>query len=83
MNARGLGAHVIECQTYDQFVAALDEAKTIDQTTVIYIQNDRYVGVPGYESWWDVPVAEVSEMEKVREARTAWEAKRAEERYYL
>ena len=28
---------------------------------MIYIQNDRYVGVPGYESWWDVPVAEVSE----------------------
>jgi 3D-(3,5/4)-trihydroxycyclohexane-1,2-dione acylhydrolase (decyclizing) len=83
MNARGLGAHVIECQTYDQFVAALDESKTIDRTTVIYIQNDRYVGVPGYESWWDVPVAEVSEMETVREARTEWEAKRAEERYYL
>ena len=64
-------------------MAALDEAKTIDQTTVIYIQNDRYVGVPGYESWWDVPVAEVSEMDEVREARKAWEAKRAEERYYL
>lgn len=83
MNARGLGAHVIECETYDQFVAALDESKSIDRTTVIYIQNDRYVGVPGYESWWDVPVAEVSEMETVRAARTAWEAKRAEERYYL
>jgi 3D-(3,5/4)-trihydroxycyclohexane-1,2-dione acylhydrolase (decyclizing) len=83
MNARGLGAHVIECQTYDQFVAALDEAKTIDRTTVIYIENDRYVGVPGYETWWDVPVAEVSEMETVNEARTAWEAKRAEERYFL
>ncbi len=57
--------------------------KTTDRTTVIYIQNDRYVGVPGYESWWDVPVAEVSEMETVRDARAAWEAKRAEERYYL
>ncbi len=83
MSARGLGAHVIECQTYDQFVAALDEAKTIDLTTVIYIQNARYVGLPGYESWWDVPVAEVSEMESVQKARMEWEAKRPEERYYF
>jgi TPP-dependent trihydroxycyclohexane-1,2-dione (THcHDO) dehydratase len=26
------------------------------------------VGVPGYESWWDVPVAEVSEMESVEKS---------------
>ena len=83
MNARGLGAHVIECETYDQFTAALGDAKNIDRTTVIFIRNDRYVGVPGYDSWWDVPVAEVSEMQEVREARVQWEAKRKEERYYL
>ena len=28
---------------------------------MIAIEVDRYEGVPGYESWWDVPVAEVSE----------------------
>jgi 3D-(3,5/4)-trihydroxycyclohexane-1,2-dione acylhydrolase (decyclizing) len=83
MNARGLGAHTIECRTFDEFTAALAEARTIDKTTVITIQNDRYVGVPGYESWWDVPVAEVSEMESVRSARAEWEVKQAEERYWL
>lgn len=83
MNARGLGANVIECETYDQFAAALGQAKTADRTTVIYIRNDRYVGVPGYESWWDVPVAEVSEMPSVREARAKWEEKRSEERYFF
>ena len=83
MNARGLGAHVISCQTYDEFTAALGEARKLDRTTVIYVRNDRYVGVPGYESWWDVPVAEVSDMEEVRAARKAWEAKRATERDYL
>ncbi|MGI9456960.1 MAG: 3D-(3,5/4)-trihydroxycyclohexane-1,2-dione acylhydrolase (decyclizing), partial [Aeoliella sp.] len=83
MNARGLGAHVIECNSFDQFTAALGEAKNTDRTTVIYVPNDRYVGVPGYESWWDVPVAEVSEMEEVRAARVEWMAKRKEERYYL
>ncbi len=83
MNARGLGAHVIECKTYDEFTAALSESKGIDRTTVIYIRNDRYAGVPGYESWWDVPVAEVSEMDEVRKARKAWEEKRPDERYFF
>ena len=83
MNARGLGAHVIECETYDDFVEALRESKKTDRTTVIYVQNDRYVGVPGYESWWDVPVAEVSETDSVREARKEWEKNRKLERFFF
>jgi 3D-(3,5/4)-trihydroxycyclohexane-1,2-dione acylhydrolase (decyclizing) len=82
-NARSLGAHVITCETYDDFIAALEASRKIDRTTVIYICNDRYEGVPGYDTWWDVVVAEVSEMPAVQEARKAWEEKRAEERYYL
>ena len=82
-NARSLGAHVIECKTYDDFVSALKTSKKIDRTTVIYIQNDRYEGVPGYESWWDVPIAEVSEMHTVQAAREEWEENRAKERYFL
>ena len=61
-NAGNLGAHVIECKTYADFVAALEMVRTIDRTSVICIRNDRYVGIPNYESWWDVSVAEVSEM---------------------
>jgi 3D-(3,5/4)-trihydroxycyclohexane-1,2-dione acylhydrolase (decyclizing) len=83
MNARSLGAHTIECKTYDDFVTALQKAKETDRTTVIHIQNDRYVSVPNYESWWDVPVAEVSEMDSVRAAREEWEKMRAKERYFL
>jgi len=82
-NARSLGAHVIECSSYDDFTAALKTAKEIDRTVVIYIQNDRYVGVPGYESWWDVPVAEVSERDSVRAVREEWEEMRVKERYFL
>ncbi|MCB0213413.1 MAG: 3D-(3,5/4)-trihydroxycyclohexane-1,2-dione acylhydrolase (decyclizing) [Anaerolineae bacterium] len=82
-NARSLGAHVIECETRADFVAALATAKSIDHTTVIYIRNDRYVGVPGYESWWDVPVAEVSDIDTVRAAREEWEENRARERYFF
>jgi 3D-(3,5/4)-trihydroxycyclohexane-1,2-dione acylhydrolase (decyclizing) len=82
-NARSLGAHVIECKTYADFVAALKEVHTTDRTSVIYIQNDRYVGIPNYESWWDVPIAEVSEMPSVQAARAEWAEMRAQERYFL
>jgi 3D-(3,5/4)-trihydroxycyclohexane-1,2-dione acylhydrolase (decyclizing) len=82
-NARSLGAHVIECKTYTDFVAALGAVHTTDRTSVIYIQNDRYVGLPNYEGWWDVPVAEVSEMPQVQAARAEWEEMRTRERYFL
>lgn len=82
-NARSLGAYVIECKTYADFVAALTEVQTTDRTSVIYIQNDRYVGVPNYESWWDVPVAEVSELSQVAAARANWAEMREQERYFL
>jgi 3D-(3,5/4)-trihydroxycyclohexane-1,2-dione acylhydrolase (decyclizing) len=82
-NARSLGAHVITCATYDDFIAALGAAQQTDRTTVIYIRNDRYVGVPGYESWWDVAVAEVSDLPTVQAARKEWEALRAREREYF
>jgi 3D-(3,5/4)-trihydroxycyclohexane-1,2-dione acylhydrolase (decyclizing) len=82
-NARSLGAHVIECKTYEDFVDALEAVRSTGRTSVIYIQNDRYEGVPSYESWWDVPVAEVSEMPQVETAHAAWAAMRAQERYFL
>jgi 3D-(3,5/4)-trihydroxycyclohexane-1,2-dione acylhydrolase (decyclizing) len=83
MNARSLGAEVIDCETYDQLAGALKRAKEIDHTVVIHVHNDRYVGVPGYHSWWDVPVAEVSEVDTVQAAREEWEEMRAKERYFL
>ncbi len=81
-NARSLGAVVFDCATYGEFVEALKKAETTDRTTVVHTHVDRYVGVPGYDSWWDVHVAEVSEMDSVREAREGWEAMRAKERYF-
>jgi 3D-(3,5/4)-trihydroxycyclohexane-1,2-dione acylhydrolase (decyclizing) len=82
-NASSLGAHVIRCETYKDFLAALETAKGIERTTVIYIQNDRYVGVPGYESWWDVAIAEVSEIDSVKTARADYEQAVQKERYFL
>jgi 3D-(3,5/4)-trihydroxycyclohexane-1,2-dione acylhydrolase (decyclizing) len=82
-NAHSLGAHVIKCKTYADFVAALATVRTTDRTSVIYIQNDRYVGIPDYEGWWDVPVAEVSEQPSVQAARAEWATTRPQERNFL
>ncbi|BCX02522.1 MAG: 3D-(3,5/4)-trihydroxycyclohexane-1,2-dione acylhydrolase (decyclizing) [Candidatus Roseilinea sp.] len=81
-NARSLGAAVFKARTYDEFVQAYQAAKRTEVTTVVYVQVDRYESVPSYESWWDVPVAEVSDMPDVQEARRAWEKQRAEERLF-
>jgi len=47
------------------------------------VDTDQAVGVPDYESWWDVAVAEVSEMGSVRAARARYEEARKRERYFL
>jgi 3D-(3,5/4)-trihydroxycyclohexane-1,2-dione acylhydrolase (decyclizing) len=82
-NARSLGAHVIEAADLREFTAALEAARGVQRTTVIYVRNDRLQGVPDYEGWWDVPVAEVSEIPAVQSARAQWETMRAQERDFL
>jgi 3D-(3,5/4)-trihydroxycyclohexane-1,2-dione acylhydrolase (decyclizing) len=82
-NARSLGAHALKAATLDELKQALSKAKTLDRTTVIVVETDPAVGVPDYESWWDVAVAEVSEMESVRAARARYEEARKRERYFL
>ncbi len=82
-NARSLGAHVIEATNLPSLKAALDEAKKRTRTTVIVIETDREQRVPGYESWWDVPVAEVSERDAVQAAYRQHRAAKEKERYYL
>ncbi|HEY6055420.1 MAG TPA: thiamine pyrophosphate-dependent enzyme, partial [Gaiellaceae bacterium] len=76
-NAESLGAHVIRAATVAELREALAAAKEQERTTVIATVVDRYEGVPSYESWWDVPVAEVSGVDSVRAARERYEAERA------
>jgi 3D-(3,5/4)-trihydroxycyclohexane-1,2-dione acylhydrolase (decyclizing) len=82
-NARSLGAHAIKAGTLDELKQALEEARAADRTTVIVVETDVSAAVPGYESWWDVAVAEVAEMEGVREARVRYEEARKRERHFV
>ncbi len=82
-NAESLGACVLTATTRDEVAGALEKARSFDRTTVIVVETDRTQRVGGYESWWDVPVAEVSTIESVRQAREGYEANRSRERYHL
>ncbi|TMF46030.1 MAG: 3D-(3,5/4)-trihydroxycyclohexane-1,2-dione acylhydrolase (decyclizing) [Chloroflexi bacterium] len=83
LNAQGLGAHVFRAHTIDELRDALVASKSIATTVVIQVPTDRYQGVPDYESWWDVPVAEVSESDDVRKARAELERAEERRRWYL
>ncbi len=82
-NARSLGAYSIRVQTIAELKQALRDSKQIDRPVVIVIETDREVWVPGYESWWDVAVAEVSTLESVQKARSEYEKALKKERYFL
>lgn len=70
-NARSLGAHVIEVHSRDELTAAIAEAKAWPSDggpVVIHVETDPRVFAPDSESWWDVPVAQVSELDSTQAA---------------
>jgi 3D-(3,5/4)-trihydroxycyclohexane-1,2-dione acylhydrolase (decyclizing) len=81
-NARSLGAHVIEADDIKSLKNALTEAKKQTVTTVITIETDLCKGVPGY-AWWEVPVAEVAEIDSVKKAYQSYKESKKKQRYYL
>jgi 3D-(3,5/4)-trihydroxycyclohexane-1,2-dione acylhydrolase (decyclizing) len=82
-NAESLGAHVIRAHGISGFRDALEAAKKVDQTVVVHVEVDRYVSVPSYESWWEVPVAATSEAPGVRDARKTYDTAKRKQRRYL
>ncbi len=82
-NARSLGAEAVSVNTIEDFRAALVQARRAECTTVIVVESDREVRVPGYDSWWDVAVAEVSTSESVQQARKQYEQARLKEKHFL
>ena len=83
-NAASLGAQVIRTSTVAELGDALRAAaSTAGRPVVITIETDPLAAAPDSQSWWDVPVAEVSELEPVRQARAAYEAAQSRQRRYL
>ena len=82
-NARSLGAEAVSVARLADFQQALQAARKARRTTVVVVQADREERVPGYDSWWDVAVAEVSTMETVQQARAQYVEARKKEKYHL
>jgi 3D-(3,5/4)-trihydroxycyclohexane-1,2-dione acylhydrolase (decyclizing) len=82
-NAESLGALAIHVRNERELRKALEQAKQADRTTLISIAVPIDVQVPGFESWWDVPVAEVTEQSSVEAARDAYEEKRKKQRVFV
>jgi 3D-(3,5/4)-trihydroxycyclohexane-1,2-dione acylhydrolase (decyclizing) len=82
-NAESLGAQVFRAGTIAEFRAALEDAKAAEGPVVVHVETDRYAGVPSYESWWDVPVAETATDDSVVAARAEYERAREAQRKYI
>jgi 3D-(3,5/4)-trihydroxycyclohexane-1,2-dione acylhydrolase (decyclizing) len=83
-NCASLGAVVFKANDRDAFVKALKEAENIQGKPVcIVVEVDRRERVAGYESWWDVAIAQVSENKAVQEARAKYEEQKKQERTFL
>jgi 3D-(3,5/4)-trihydroxycyclohexane-1,2-dione acylhydrolase (decyclizing) len=82
-NAASLGAWTKTANTAEEFKAALVEGRMQERTAVIVVPTSYDQRVPGYESWWDVPIAEVSKRETVRSARATYEQARKKERFFF
>ncbi|HYZ80378.1 MAG TPA: 3D-(3,5/4)-trihydroxycyclohexane-1,2-dione acylhydrolase (decyclizing) [Solirubrobacteraceae bacterium] len=81
-NAQSLGARVVRARTIVDLRAALADAPS-EGPTVVCIETDRYAGVPSYDGWWDVPVAQTSTQDPVRAARAEYERNVSAQRQFV
>jgi len=83
-NAESLGVRVMRADGVADLRAKLAEAKRHSAGPVlVQVETDPLVPAPSSESWWDVPVAEVSRLDSTRQARKSYEASKAGQRPYL
>jgi 3D-(3,5/4)-trihydroxycyclohexane-1,2-dione acylhydrolase (decyclizing) len=82
-NAASLGASAVRVKTRDELASALSAARAQTRTSVVVVETSYENRVPGYESWWDVAIAEVSEQEAVKLARVKYEEALKKERMFF
>jgi 3D-(3,5/4)-trihydroxycyclohexane-1,2-dione acylhydrolase (decyclizing) len=82
-NAASLGAWTIRANTAAELKEALVCCRKQKRTAVVVIETSYDQRVPGYESWWDVPIAEVSGRDSVKVARHDYEEARKKERFFF
>ncbi|WP_196832113.1 3D-(3,5/4)-trihydroxycyclohexane-1,2-dione acylhydrolase (decyclizing) [Mycetocola sp. CAN_C7] len=86
-NARSYGIDVLDVEpgpdVTGRLFDAVTRAKASPTTTVIHVQSDPLLYGPDGAGWWDVPVAEVSELDSTQAARSVYVEQRAKQRPLL
>jgi len=82
-HAEAMGALGLLARTPDELRDALAQARAADRISVILVPTEPEKRVPGFESWWDVPVAAASAQDGVRDARATYELDRSRQRIDL
>ncbi len=84
-NAASLGARTVKVEGIAALRDALESARreVWPGPVVIHVETDPLLAAPSGGGWWEVPVAETSEISTVREARATYESEKGRQRRYL
>jgi 3D-(3,5/4)-trihydroxycyclohexane-1,2-dione acylhydrolase (decyclizing) len=81
--AAGMGADVLVATSIEEFESALRRARASERLTVVQVHTDPLLPAPDSKAWWDVPVAEVAQVDSTRQARAEYERHKATQKTYL
>ena len=82
-NVRSLGVDVIDVHSRAELEKAISTAKAATGPIAIHVTTDPLIGAPDSDSWWDVPVSQVSELQSTRAASAQYEESKKAQRPYL
>ncbi|MFI6832126.1 3D-(3,5/4)-trihydroxycyclohexane-1,2-dione acylhydrolase (decyclizing) [Kribbella sp. NPDC050241] len=82
-NVRSLGVDVIEVHDRSELEKAIGTAKAAGGPIAIHVTTDPLIGGPDSESWWDVPVSEVSALQSTQAASAQYEESKKSQRLYV
>ncbi|HEY3561076.1 MAG TPA: 3D-(3,5/4)-trihydroxycyclohexane-1,2-dione acylhydrolase (decyclizing) [Kribbella sp.] len=82
-NVRSFGVDVIDVRDRSELENAIRTAKAATGPIAIHVTTDPLVGGPDSDSWWDVPVSEVSELRSTQAAAASYEESKKAQRPYL
>jgi 3D-(3,5/4)-trihydroxycyclohexane-1,2-dione acylhydrolase (decyclizing) len=80
--AAGLGARAVRATTPAEIRRALRETRGEPRPVVLVVPVIPHADLPSAGCWWDVAPAEVSESDRVREARSQYEVGLATQRWH-
>jgi 3D-(3,5/4)-trihydroxycyclohexane-1,2-dione acylhydrolase (decyclizing) len=82
-NVRSFGLEVIDVHSRPELEKAIQTAKAAGGPIAIHVTTDPMIGAPDSDSWWDVPVSEVSKLESTQAASASYEDSKKAQRPYL